>query len=128
MKLLPLLALLVACGHDADHDGSPEGVDCDDSDPEVFPGAVEVCNDVDDDCDGLTDPPGSDGTHAFYADRDADGWGDRGGAVKTCDPPIGYVPTWGDCDDEDARVNPDAAEQPGDGVDDDCDTATPDGA
>jgi hypothetical protein len=127
MRTLVLL-LLLACGDDQDGDGTPADLDCDDSDPAVFPGAVEVCNDVDDDCDGIIDPPGSEDTHAFYADRDSDGWGDRNGAVKTCDPPIGFVDTWGDCDDEDARVSPDAREVAGNGVDDDCDPETPDGA
>ena len=46
---------------DADNDGfSPETVgcgpvDCDDEDPDAYPGASETCNGVDDDCDGGTD-------------------------------------------------------------------------
>lgn len=42
---------------DADHDGAPATLDCDDDDPTVHPGAEEVaCNGVDDDCDGRAVP------------------------------------------------------------------------
>lgn len=46
---------------DIDGDGSPSlscptaGADCDDADPTVLPGAVEGCNGIDDDCNGLAD-------------------------------------------------------------------------
>ncbi len=40
---------------DADADGSPAGDDCDDNDPSVFPGADELCDGVDNDCDGAVD-------------------------------------------------------------------------
>jgi MYXO-CTERM domain-containing protein len=40
---------------DADGDGANDGPDCDDTDPKVNPGAEELCNGVDDDCDGDTD-------------------------------------------------------------------------
>lgn len=41
---------------DADHDGSPDDVDCDDANPDVYPGAPDVCgDDAVTDCDRLTD-------------------------------------------------------------------------
>ena len=40
---------------DSDGDGSPVDEDCDDDDPNVYPGALEACNGVDDDCDGTID-------------------------------------------------------------------------
>ena len=40
---------------DEDGDGSPQGEDCDDSDPEIFPGAFERCDGIDNDCDQQVD-------------------------------------------------------------------------
>ena len=43
---------------DVDEDGFTEDVDCDDWNPNVYPGALEILNDVDDDCDGYVDGDG----------------------------------------------------------------------
>ena len=48
---------------DDDNDESCAGVDCDDGDPDMHPGAAEVCDGVDNDCNGATDegcPTGGD--------------------------------------------------------------------
>lgn len=110
---------------DDDGDGWSAGTDCDDEDPDIHPGAAEVCDGVDEDCDGAVDDHprlGADGLASFYADADGDG---VGGAVATaaCDAPEGHVATTGDCDDGDASVHPGAAEVCLDGVDQDCDGA-----
>ena len=98
--------------------------DCDDSDAAVNPGAVEVCNGIDDDCDDLVDDgdPSLDlGTaEAWYPDGDGDGYGDDAGRTEACEDPGGAVAQGGDCDDADPAVSPGAAEVCS-GRDDDCD-------
>ncbi|HOX45276.1 MAG TPA: MopE-related protein [Myxococcota bacterium] len=88
---------------DADADGyltdlQPEGIDCNDEDPLIHPQAAERCNEIDDDCDGLTDEA--------LPDLDGDGH-----------------PSCCDCDDFDSGTYPGAAEIPYDDVDQDCDGA-----
>ena len=95
------------------------GGDCDDTDPEIHPGAEDVCNGVDDDCDGSTDGDGSMTT--YYEDADGDGFGLDDTAYVTCSTPLpGHITIGGDCDDQDPAVHPDA-EDVCNGVDDDCD-------
>ena len=98
--------------------------DCDDADANVNPGESEVCNDVDDDCNGLVD----DGLafDDYYLDGDGDGYG-AGTPVNDCQSPgAGYVTQDGDCDDADANVNPGATETCND-IDDDCNGLVDDG-
>ncbi len=101
-----------------------DATDCDDSDGDVFPGATEVCNEVDDDCDGaIDDDDGSLDTSTgatFYTDGDRDGYGDASSTTEACEAPSGTVSDDSDCDDGDAAVNPLATEVCN-GIDDDCD-------
>ncbi len=102
---------------DADGDGYPSGEDCDDDDASIHPGAEESCDGLDNDCDEQIDE-GLLGT--WYADADADGWGDDEAPLEACEAPSGAAELAGDCDDSDPAVHPEAPERCN-GVDDDCD-------
>lgn len=108
----------VAALVDADGDGFYSYQDCNDNDPTVHPGATEICDGKDNDCNGLVD----DGISAtWYRDQDGDGYGAPAVSLISCTQPAGYVAVAGDCNDSDAAINPGAAEVPGDGKDNDCD-------
>ncbi len=89
---------------DADEDGHSILTDCNDNDNTVFPGATELVDGKDNDCDGTTD----EGTSAFDDDED------------------GYSEQEGDCNDADSSINP-GENEVCDGVNNDCDAQTQDG-
>jgi len=60
-------------------------------------------------------------TGLYYADADSDGFGDPLSSYQGSNPPQGYIPLAGDCDDDNGEVNPGADEICGNGIDDDCD-------
>lgn len=79
--------------------------DCDDDNGEIHPGATEVCDYLDNDCDGSIDNDATDAT-SWYADADSDGYGEESDVLAACEQPEGYAPFDGDCDDADAAYNP----------------------
>ncbi len=97
--------------------------DCDDLNADVSPAGTEVCNEFDDNCDGAIDEGV---TNAFYADADADAYGDAAGIVSACSMPEGYVADDTDCDDANATANP-AGSEVCDLADNDCDGAVDEG-
>ena len=100
---------------DADGDGyvavDQGGDDCDDANPDTHPGADEICNGLDDDCDGVVDTDAVDAT-TWYIDYDGDGYGDPSEkwAETACEQPAGMVADASDCDDTDPGAFPGAAE------------------
>ena len=90
------------------------GGDCDDNDPNAYPGAPEISNDgIDQDCDGFD-------LQECYLDADSDGFG-AGNPTGNTLCTAGESPFNGDCDDADPSAYPGGVEINDDGVDQDCD-------
>ena len=131
--IAPLLVLLLACYggpqatvlvRDAEPPSGGGGGggdvwsdDCSDSDPTVYPGAIEVCDGVDNDCDDEVDEGV---TSTYWFDSDDDGYGDPLVTWDGCEALEGWVPNSDDCDDADPAINP-AAVEVCDEVDNNCD-------
>ena len=99
--------------------------DCNDADPSVSPAATELCNSVDDDCDGSVDNGAAD-VLIWYADSDGDGYGDASDSALSCTAPAGYVADATDCKDTVASINP-AATEVCDSLDNNCDGTVDEG-
>jgi len=91
--------------------------DCDDSRSSVHPGATEICDGIDNDCDGQIDEGVG---NTYYRDYDGDGYGNSSSSTVACSQPSGYVSNSSDCDDSRSSVHPGATEIC-DGIDNDCD-------
>ena len=97
--------------------------DCEDDDEAVNPGASEICNGQDENCNGQVDEGL---TVTFYLDADGDGHGNLAVSQEGCVQPDGYVADSTDCDDGCSDVHP-GAKEICNGRDDDCDFVVDDG-
>ena len=107
---------------DNDGDGFSADADCDDSNAAIYPGADELCDGVDNNCDDVIDEATATDATTWYEDSDSDGYGDDGETTTACEAETGWVADNTDCNDDDATINPGQNEICYDGVvDEDCD-------
>ncbi len=86
--------------------------------------SAEVCDGRDNDCDGQTDEGVVGNT--YYRDFDGDGYGNAAQSTQACSAPAGYVANSTDCNDNESRVKPGAAEVC-DGLDNNCNGSNDEG-
>ncbi|MDA3840152.1 MAG: putative metal-binding motif-containing protein [Patescibacteria group bacterium] len=97
--------------------------DCDDMASSTNPNATEICDGVDQNCDGSVDEGV---TTTYYLDDDADGYGFTASTTESCAAPVGYASLNDDCNDDDMDVYPGATEIYN-SIDDDCDSDVDEG-
>ncbi len=100
------------------------GDDCDDQDAAISPFEAEICDLIDQDCDGTPDDGLVGGT--WYADVDGDGFGDPDVELKACRQPADSTVDHTDCDDAHEEAFPEAPEVCDD-LDNNCDGTIDDG-
>ena len=114
-----LLAVLAGC-HDKDKDDyrAKHDHDCNDEDAAIHPGVDEICDGIDNNCNGAIDDSPVDAS-TWYVDVDGDAFGNAKQSYSACNAPPGWVADATDCNDFDATAFPGGTEIC-DGVDNDC--------
>lgn len=110
-------ALLGSADQDDDNYTTIEG-DCDDSNPDRHPLAEEICNGIDENCNGMADEP----YQIFYVDADGDGYGSET-SIEACAIGVNLADNSTDCDDSNSAAHPEAEEtdiEAYDSIDQDC--------
>lgn len=98
----------------------------DDDWPQIQTCTPEVCDGVDNDCDGSIDEEGCEAPQdceksLYHLDLDGDGYGGSLKDLMACEAPNGYVSDGSDCDDHNYTIHPGATEICDDGIDNNCD-------
>ena len=93
------------------------GGDCNDGDPFINPAVLDLCDEKDNNCNGIIDEDSEKTT--FFLDEDNDGYGTPSVRIFSCDIIEGYSELSGDCNDNDPNINPDS-EEICDGIDNNC--------
>jgi hypothetical protein len=96
------------CGPAPPYSATQPG-DCNDTNSAIFPGANEVCNLKDDNCNDQVDEGAAVGCKDAWVDGDGDNFG-TGNATCVCPGTPGYAPQGGDCKDGDFNINPSVME------------------
>ena len=95
----------------------PDSTDCDDANTEVFPSAEDICNAIDDNCNGIIDEDAIE--FEWFLDNDGDSFGNMEIDTSSCFSLEGYVLNNTDCDDANNQIYPSAPELLN-GLDDNC--------
>ena len=95
--------------------------DCNDSNSTINPGAIEVCDGTDNNCNGSIDEGLAYTT--YYVDADGDGYGDinDSGTSLCSNPGVGFRSNNTDCDDSNSAIKPGSTEIGGNSIDENCD-------
>jgi hypothetical protein len=111
---------------DKDNDGYASYLDCNDNDKNIHPDAIEICNNIDENCDKIINENLP--IKTYYVDADGDGFGTSTAKIDTClsVPPQGYADNNRDCADNVKTINPSILEVC-DKIDNDCNGKIDDG-
>ena len=81
----------VSCDQPTSYVGNND--DCDDTNADIFTAQTEICDGIDNDCNGIVDDPSLLTFETYYLDDDGDGYGDASNSISACTATTGYVAT-----------------------------------